>query len=225
MKNKLLVANWKSNKTKNEAKTWLEEVSVQNFGDSLEMVILPPFTLLDCVNQYIKMNSLPFKIGAQDISPFDSGPYTGEVSAKQAKEFADYVLIGHSERRTNFGDSDEMVRKKVNLAIAEGITPIVCFSNASQLDGLESKKEIVFAYEPKGAISTSGPNAQPENPSLVSEFVQKIKEKILSEVIYGGSVNSNNVKEYLDLENISGALIGGQSLDPVNFINIIKNAS
>ncbi len=225
MKNKFLVANWKSNKTKFEAKDWLAEVSAQSFGEGLKIIILAPFTLLDTISGHIRVNDLRIKLGAQDISPFDNGPYTGEVSGKLIKEFADYVLIGHSERRVNFGESDEMVGKKVDRAIAVGITPIVCISNLSQLDGLESKKEIVFVYEPPGAISTSGPDAKAENPNLTLEFVRKIKEKTPSVVIYGGSVDANNVKEYLDLENISGALIGGQSLDPGNFINILKNAS
>ncbi len=224
MKKTIIAANWKSNKTKNEAKIWLNETALGNFPEHFEIVIFPSFTLLDYISGFVRINDTPFKIGAQDISPFDSGPYTGEISGKLIKEFADYVLIGHSERRAGFGESDEMIRKKVDMALRAGLTPIVCVSNISQLDGLESKEGLVIAYEPLGAISTSGPNAQPENPSLTSEFVQKIKEKISAEVIYGGSVEAGNVGQYISLENISGVLVGGQSLDPINFINIIKNA-
>lgn len=225
MKNKILVANWKSNKTKTEAKNWLEEVSAQSFPEILEVIILAPFTLLDTISGHIRVNDLPFKLGAQDVSPFDSGAYTGEISAKQIKEFADYVLIGHSERRTNFSEDKEIVRKKIEKAIAAGLTPIVCVSDLSQIDNLESNKEIVIAYEPPGVISTSGPNASPESPALVSEFIKKLKERLSVEVIYGGSVDADNIRKYLSLENISGVLVGGQSLDPGSFINILKNAS
>ncbi len=224
MKNALIFANWKSNKNKNEAKNWLEEVSVQTFPSNLEVVILLPFTLLDFVSNFIKERSLPFKIGAQDVSPFESGPYTGEVSASQIKEFAEFALIGHSERRTNFGESDEMVRKKVEMVTAKGLIPIVCVSELLQLNGLESYEDIIIAYEPPGAISTSGPNANAENPQSVSMFAQKVKERILANMIYGGSVNTENVSTYLNLENVDGVLVGGESLDAKSFINILKNA-
>src|SRR3990172_1181651 len=197
MKNALIFANWKSNKTKNEANNWLEEVSLQNTAQNLEIVILTPFTLLDYVSAYIKTNSLSIKAGAQDVSPFENGPYTGEVSASQIKEFAEFVLIGHSERRTNFEESDEMVRKKVEQAASFGLIPVVCISELSQLTGLQSYQDIIVAYEPPSAISTSGPNASAENPDLVSEFAAKIKEKLSVKVIYGGSIDADNIKEYL----------------------------
>jgi len=224
MENRLIFANWKSNKTKDEAKNWLEEVSVQAFPQNLAIVILAPFTLLDFVGSYIKMNSLPLKVGAQDISPFKSGPYTGEVSASQIKEFSEFVLIGHSERRTNFGESNEMIRKKIERALSSGLMPVVCISEVTHLEGLESYKDIVIAYEPPSAISTSSPNALAENPDLVSEFAQKVMEKMSVRIIYGGSVDANNIKNYLTLDNISGALVGGASLDPLSFTNILKNA-
>ncbi|MBI2621146.1 MAG: triosephosphate isomerase [Candidatus Levybacteria bacterium] len=224
MKDALIFANWKSNKTKNDAKNWLEEVSVQIFPQNLEIVILAPFTLLDFISSYIKMNSLLLKVGAQDISPFESGPYTGEVSASQVKEFAEFSLIGHSERRSNFGESNEMIQKKVERAESSGLIPVVCISRISQLESLGSNRDIIIAYEPPFAISTSGPDASPENPDLVSEFVQKIKEKIQSKVIYGGSVDAQNIKEYLSIENVDGVLVGGKSLEPQSFINILKNA-
>lgn len=219
MKNALIFANWKSNKSKNEAKKWFEEVGHSDFPDNLKVVIFPPFTLLDILSGYIKVNSLPFKLGAQDISPFDRGAYTGEISASQIKEFAEFVLIGHSERRTNFGESDEVVRNKVDKAIEAGLIPVVCISNLDQIRGLGEEK-VIFAYEPIGSIGTGNP----EDPALVDKIAGQIKEKTNREVIYGGSVNADNIKKYLSLENISGSLIGGASLDPSSFKNVLKNA-
>ena len=219
MKNVLIFANWKSNKTKNEAKKWLEVVSLLDFPDNVEVAVFPPFTLLDILSGYVKVNSLPFKLGAQDISPFDSGAYTGEISASQIKEFAEFVLIGHSERRINFGESDEVVREKANKAIGAGLIPIVCISSLDQITGL-TQEQIIFAYEPIGSIGTGNP----EDPTLVNKIAGQIKEETNRKVIYGGSVNADNIKDYLSLENISGSLIGGASLDPLSFTNIIKNA-
>ena len=220
MKKSLIVANWKSNKTKTEAKNWLEEASRENFPDSLEIVIFPSFTILDFVSSFVKEKGLPFKIGAQDVSPFDDGAYTGEVSARQIKEFAEYVLIGHSERRTNFEESDDMVRNKIERAIAQELKPIICVSKIEQMNNLNFD-QIIFAYEPIGSIGTGNP----EDSSSVDLTSKEIKSKTNnSQVIYGGSVDVENIREYLGLESISGVLVGGQSLDPANFINILKNA-
>lgn len=223
MKNTLLAANWKSNKNKNEARNWIFEVSRQKFPENLEVVIFPPSTLLDFLDSFIKANDLPFKLGAQNLSPFESGAYTGEISALQIKEFADYVLIGHSERRTNFEESNELVKKKIDQALNGNLTPIVCLSTLEQSQGLTSEK-IIFAYEPPTAISTSGPGVEAENPKNVSVFAEKLKEKIRSRIMYGGSVGPSNIKSYASLENISGVLVGGQSLEADSFIKLIKNA-
>ncbi|EKD86321.1 MAG: triosephosphate isomerase [uncultured bacterium] len=225
MKKTLIAANWKSNKTKNEARNWIFEVSRQEFPDNLEIVILPPFTLLDFLDSFIKANNLKFKLGAQDISPFGLGAYTGEVNASQVKEFASYVLIGHSERRKNFSESDEQINQKIQQAESLDLIPIVCVSDVSQLEDLKSEKEMVIAYEPPGAISTSGPGAKAEDPDSVLEFVRKIKEKNPARVIYGGSVGADNVKDYTGLDNIEGVLVGGKSLDAESFINLVNNAT
>lgn len=221
MKNVLLAANWKSNKTKFEAKDWLKEVSAQSFGEGLEVVILAPFTLLDTISGYIRVNDFPFKLGAQDVSPFDDGAYTGEVSARQIKEFADYVLIGHSERRTNFGESDEMVRKKVERAIAQELKPIVCISDLSQVANLKFDQELTIAYEPLEAIGTG----KPQDPDSVEFMANQIRAKMSSaRIIYGGSVNADNLRDYINLDGIEGALVGGGSLNSSSFIDILKNA-
>lgn len=219
MKNKLLAANWKSNKTKFEAKDWLVEISNYEFPEGVEVILFPPSTLLDVVSGYVRVNSMPFKIGAQDVSPFGPGAYTGEVSAEQIKEFADYVLIGHSERRVNFSESTDMIIKKIDRAISVGLTPIVCVSELKELSGLISSK-IVVAYEPISAIGTG----EAMDPNLVEDFSKEIKKINIQNVIYGGSVNSENVKSYLSLPSVDGLLVGGQSLDPKSFADLIKNA-
>lgn len=220
MKKTLIAANWKSNKTKTEAKNWLEEVSLQDIPEHLEVVIFSPFTLLDIISGYIRVNSLPLKLGAQDVSPFSSGAYTGEVSGAQIKEFADYVLIGHSERRSNFNESDEMVTEKTKRAIEKGLTPIVCVSKIEQVTSLPIDPKIILAYEPLGSIGTGNP----EDPNVVSNFIKEVKDKFQLDVIYGGSVSGQNVKNYLSLDNVSGVLGGTNSLSPKSFIEIIKNA-
>ena len=221
MKNKLLAANWKSNKTKFEAKDWLVEISNYEVPTGLEVVIFPPFTLLDIISGYVRVNSMPFKIGAQDISPFDSGAFTGEISARQIKEFADYVLIGHSERRINFGESDEMVRKKVERAIAQELKPIVCISDLSQVANLKFDQELTIAYEPLEAIGTG----KPQDPDSVEFMANQIRAKMnATRIIYGGSVNADNLRDYVNLDGIEGALVGGGSLNSSSFIDILKNA-
>lgn len=218
MKKTLIAANWKSNKTKNEARNWIFELSRQKFPDNLEIVIFPSFTLLDFLDSFIKTNNLPFKLGAQDISPFAQGAYTGAVSASQIKEFASYALVGHSERRTNFGDDETMVNRKIEQAISQDLNPIVCISNLDQVRSLSSD-EIAIAYEPLNAIGTG----KPEDPRLVFNTINQIKQVKNVEVLYGGSVNSSNIKSYTSQENISGVLVGGQSLEAESFMKLINN--
>lgn len=219
MKKLIIAANWKSNMTKDEAETWLEEFSKQDFSELPEVVLLAPFTLLDMVNTYIKDKSLPISLGAQDISPFKKGAHTGEVYSGEIKEFCSYVLIGHSERRSSFNETDEMVNKKIEEAASAGLSIIVCISNISQVKNLSSEN-VVIAYEPLEAIGTG--NA--ENPEDVKLFVDQIKEIKNATVIYGGSVNSEIVKNYTGLENINGVLVGSESLKVNSFSDIIRNA-
>lgn len=224
MKNLIIAANWKSNKTKEEARIWIEEFSQFEIPENIEVIILAPYTLLDMLSAYIKVNSLKIKLGSQDISPFDHGPYTGEISSEQIKEFADYVLVGHSERRSNLGESNDMVNKKIEKAKKAGLKEIVCISGLEQAKSLSSD-DLILAYEPPGSISTSGPNAKPKDPKLVSDFVLKLKEFRNGNILYGGSVNHEDVKTYTSLDNINGALVGSESLNAKAFVDLIKNAS
>lgn len=219
MKNLIIAGNWKSNMTKLEAKDWLEKFSLESIPEHAEVILFAPYTLLDMINGYIKVNGLNIKLGSQNISNFPKGAYTGEIYAEQIKEFAQYVLIGHSERRSNFGETDEIVNKKIEAAKNAGLETIVCVSNIEQLKNISA--ETIIAYEPIEAIGTGNP----DSPEDVVDMALKLKGIKNTKLLYGGSVNSDNILNYTGLENIDGALIGTDSLDADSFIKNIKNAS
>ena len=220
--NKLfIVGNLKSYKTEAEAKEWLETFKKinelpQNISQK-EIIVCPSFTLLSLFNRFFKENNLPIKVGTQNVSPFPEGAYTGEVNAKQVKEFADYVLIGHSERRSNFKESDDMLLDKAKMSLEQGLIPIYCVQDK---DTLVPKGVSIVAYEPTFAIG-SGNSDTPENADNIANF---IKTKGNYQILYGGSVTPQNVKSFTDKENLSGVLVGGASLEPNEFIKIIQNA-
>lgn len=223
MNKTLIVANWKSNMTKSEAKSWFEEFSSFEFPQNIQALILPPFTLLDFVSSFVSGHSLSFKLGAQNISQFDQGAYTGEIAASQIKEFAEYVLIGHSERRQNFGETTEVIKHKMEKALADSLIPIVCISNFDEARSFEFAKSAILVYEPPSAISTNS-LGKPEDPEIVRDFAEKFTATFQNSLIYGGSVNSENIKSYLGIPGISGALVGSESLLASSFSDIIKNA-
>lgn len=232
MKTLYIIGNWKSNKTTQEATAWLKEFKVQSakftpigsgfrIEENKKVLICASYTLLPGMSDYIKKNKLHIHLCAQDVSPFAKGPYTGEVNALQIKEFADYVLIGHSERRDNFGESDELLEKKVAVAYSNGLSAILCVQgeNTPVPEGVS-----VIAYEPPGAISTVSKGI-PDDPEKVIKVIRVIKEKNpLVPVIYGGSVNSDNVFSFTSFPEIQGALPGAASLDPQKFFKIVMNA-
>lgn len=223
MKKLLLVANWKSNKTIKESEEWLHGFHEKFFSEDpdlkdKEIIICPSFTVLEHVNYCLKNLNLPIQLGAQNISPFYDGAYTGEVNGKQLKDLVKYVIIGHSERRDNFGEQDKMLEKKVEMANNAGIEPIFCIQNAQT--PIPQNVRIV-AYEPPTAIGTGNP----DTPESAEDVAQKVKEKAAIQILlYGGSVTSHNINNFTEMENISGALIGGASLDPLEFLQIVKNA-
>ena len=216
-----IVANFKSFKTESEANNWLEgfkkinelNISAQN----KEVIICPPFTLLSLFKKFFETNNIVAKIGAQNISPFDEGAYTGEINAKQIKEFAEFVLIGHSERRNNFSETDEALFKKTELALKYGLAPIFLVQSSSTK--IPENINLV-AYEPVFAIGSGTPDT-PENANKVSIEIKKETDK---KILYGGSVNSANIKSFTLESGIDGALVGGASLEAEEFIKIIQNA-
>jgi len=218
----LIVANLKSYKTENEAKEWLENFKkikeLEQILGNKEIIICPSFTLLSLFSLYISDNNLPVKTGAQNVSPFDEGAYTGEANAKQIKDFADFVLIGHSERRNNFGETDEMLFKKTELSLRYGLAPIFLVQGKDNVipQGVE-----LIAYEPVFAIGSGTPDT-PENADKIASVIKSKSNSY--KILYGGSVTSENIKSFTSMQNISGVLVGGASLDPEEFIKIIQNA-
>lgn len=243
---KLVVANWKSNGSFAEnlalINQLLEAEKAKEFASDL--VICPPFVYLQQVAQLLKGSQI--KLGAQNISQFGFGAYTGEVSAQMLVDLGvDYVLVGHSERRSLFAETDAISAEKVNGALAFGITPILCLGES--LDQRESGKaieivlkqlelginklskseveKIVLAYEPIWAIGTgktaSAQEAEDMHEKLRS-YLKSIDEDMAEKVkiLYGGSLNETNVASLFKMPNIDGGLVGGASLDAQKFLFI-----
>jgi len=223
MKKLFIVANWKCNKTVVEAEEWIEQFSIFNFqfSKNLEIILCPPFTLLYSLKLLITNYQLPIILGAQDVSPFPDGAYTGEVSARMLKDLGvEYVIIGHSERRRYFKEGDQVLENKVREVIDFGLIPIFCVQNST--DPVPRGVKIV-AYEPVFAIGTGSPDT-PENAEKQAEIIKNILGQEII-VLYGGSVNEENVAIFCQQKDLSGVLIGGASLDPEKFIKIINYAT
>jgi triosephosphate isomerase (TIM) len=233
-KKTIIVANWKSNKTESEAKEWLFAMSGLKDLDlsNKEIIICPSFTLLPAMKAYVEEKKLLIKLGTQDISAFGEGAYTGEVNGRQIKELVNYVLIGHSERRKFFHETDEDVIAKFKRLIENNITPILCIADMEQMDRYISMDtliknkadDIIFVYEPPSAISKGG-QFRAESPEIANQNAGRISQRIGKKVItlYGGSVNIKNAGTFFKSDNLSGGLIGKASLDPKEFYEIIQN--
>lgn len=213
-----IIANWKSNKSISEALDWISKVGPQiPKRDNLKIVVCPTFSCLSEIKKTITVNNFPLMLGSQDLSSFGIGAYTGEESAELLKELVSLSIISHSERRKNFGETDEMISKKVEQALQNSIIPLVCVQSTDTPVPANCK---LVAYEPVFAIGTGNPDT-PENANQVAASLkQKYGEDL--EVLYGGSVTSGNVKSFINMQNIVGALIGGASLDAEEFVKIVK---
>lgn len=231
----LIVANWKENLDKKEAEEWLEgyrKQEVEGKKQAIEVVICPPFPLIPLVLGYSK--GLGLATGAQTISHFEKGAYTGEVSAEQLKSLGvKYVIVGHSELREHFGETNKQINQKIKLCLKYGLIPIVCVSEFNQIEAVRFSNfqppgsnlkpptsNLIIAYEPLFAIGSG----QPDTPANAQKMALAIK-KILGEnvwVLYGGSVNSQNATSFLQEKDIHGLLIGGASLNPIEFSQIIQ---
>lgn len=217
MKNLYIVANWKENKDQKEAMDFLSDFS-RNYEPraNVQVIICPPYLVIPAVSEFVKSNNIQVELGVQDISKFPEGAHTGEVSAKEAAEFASFAIIGHSERRA-LGETDEDVKNKAEMATKFNIEPIVCVVNENV--PIPSLAKIV-AYEPIEAIGTGNPDT-PENAEKVAKAI-KSKNNQVQSVLYGGSVTAENVRTFTEMEDIDGVLVGGASLDPQEFSAIIK---
>lgn len=221
---KYIIGNWKSNKTEKDVEDWF--LVIKKYFDNstlnlfnLEIIICPPNIYLKRVKELRDDNRLPIKIGAQNISPFGEGAYTGEINGRMLSEYAQYVIIGHSERRKNFKEDDSLLEEKANQAQTFNLKPIFCLPDEKTFIPQNVK---IIAYEPVFAIGT-GKADTPENANKVGEFIKNRKRD--SVFIYGGSVTENNIVSFLNAGSIDGVLPGKASLDPHNFWEMIKNAS
>lgn len=228
MKTVFIAGNWKSNKNTIEASNWLfqfnEKYQISNVRwDNVSIVLFVPFTLLSVLKQEIDRLGLPIQLGAQNVSPFSDGAYTGEISARMVKEFASWVTIGHSERRTHFGEREDMLMQKVSEAKKEKLKIVygVPDSHAPIPSGVD-----VVAYEPPSAI---GAGKTAEDPKTANTVIDEIKRKHnISEetlMIYGGSVSVDNIASFVAQLLIDGILSGRASLDPESFFYLIQSAS
>tara|TARA_Y100000310_G_scaffold341089_1_gene439086 strand:+ start:22918 stop:23625 length:708 start_codon:yes stop_codon:yes gene_type:complete len=229
----LIAANWKMNKDSKEATDFIDEFKPLIKDNKNDIVICPPYTALNEVNKAIKNTNI--KLGAQNMHFEKEGAFTGEVSASMLKDVCEYVILGHSERRQIFNETDELINKKVKSALKNKLKPILCIGetleqrNSNQtmkivenqlkncLSGI-SEKNVVIAYEPIWAIGT-GKTATPEQAEEVHKFIRDLLNENIR-IIYGGSMKPDNAKELLSKPNINGGLVGGSSLDAKSFAEI-----
>lgn len=250
MKPLLFVANWKMNKTKQEVKDYLKKLLPNIKTGEHQIVIAPSFTLLDFMKTELKSYrgeiKTTVKLAGQNMYSMLTGAFTGEVSATMLKDVgADYCILGHSERRYYFLETDPFINKKVLLCLKENLTPIICVGETKEQKELGVSKELikeqvlqalngvvkqdlyklVFAYEPVWAIGTGQAATSVEAEEIAKFIVEIIKEHYETDfkvaVLYGGSVNEENIQQFLNCEHIMGALIGGASLDADKFLKII----
>lgn len=213
-----IIANWKSNKTIAEALDWVGKVGPKiERREHVKVVLCPSFVDVEEVKKAVVVGNYPLIVGSQDLSPFDEGAYTGEEAARILKDVVDFAILGHSERREHFSETDEMVSEKVTQALVNNITPLVCIQ---AVDTPIPKGVRLVAYEPTFAIGTN----TPDTPQNAQAIAWQLKKKYGSEleILYGGSVTAENVNHFLDEDDISGVLVGTASLDPEEFIKIVE---
>ncbi|HYT79939.1 MAG TPA: triose-phosphate isomerase, partial [Actinomycetota bacterium] len=248
----IIAANWKMHKTHLEAIQAVQKLSYlldKKDAEAVEVVICPPFTALRSLQTLLDADRLPYGLGAQDVHWEEKGAFTGEIApAMLAALKCRYVIVGHSERRQHFGETDEVVQKKVRAVFAAGMVPILCVGESLEerdagrtedkvvgqvraaLTGVEEQQvgSLVVAYEPIWAIGT-GRNANPADAGEVIGLIRRVVSSMTSDsasqsmrVQYGGSVKAGNIREFMAHPEIDGALVGGASLDPEEFALIVK---
>lgn len=223
MDGKIIVANWKANKTLEEAIPWVETVGQEILKLRKKVILCPPSIFIIPLAAKIEGENLTefLILGSQNISHYSAGAYTGEIAVDQLTGFVSYTLVGHSERRRYFGETSEQVAAKFNLAKEFGITPILCF-DITQIEEVYNLAyaDLVCAFEPVSAIGTGNPDT-PEN---AHQIVTMIKSKNpTAKVLYGGSVTYENIDNFLGV--CDGALVGSASLSPDDFLPIVSAIS
>jgi len=245
----IIAGNWKMFKTVSEAVAFVNDVKGKAEVAGVESVICAPFTALPALVEAVKGTSL--KIGAQNLHFEDNGAFTGEISGVMLKDLGvDYVIVGHSERRQYFAETDETVNKKLHAAFKHGIVPILCVGEKLEereagktnevnrvqteaaLAGLSAEQaaQVVIAYEPIWAIGTGKTSTADDANEVISYIRERIAVQFGADVAdkvriqYGGSVKPNNVAEYLGQSDIDGALVGGASLEPASYVALVEGA-
>ena len=246
---KLIIGNWKMNLGVGDASLYLHKLADMIPAQRTVDVVLAP-TILTLQSLSLQVNRRQFKLAAQNCYWRDQGAYTGEVSAAQLKGIADYVLIGHSERRYQFNETDKDIRAKVQAAMRNHLLPVLCVGETAlersanetidvlhdQLVGglanitSDELADLTIAYEPVWAIGT-GENAMPKDVKFAVSVIRKQISQLFGSkfakevrVLYGGSVNIDNAKSYLEIQGVDGLLIGGASLDAHQFAGIVDQA-
>jgi triosephosphate isomerase len=252
MRPTVIAGNWKMNKDIHETRKLIREILDQSkqINSSVRVILCPPFTSLTVASELLQGTLI--HLGAQNMSEHDDGAYTGEVSWKMLKSVGcSYVILGHSERRQYYAETDALISRKVKKALMAGLTPIVCvgetleqreqgsaFSVVSEqvttvLESIPSEQieEVIIAYEPVWAIGT-GRNATPDQAQEMHMFIRGTIEQAHGELVgrnlviqYGGSVKPENASEILSQPDVDGALVGGACLVPKSFLEIIRSAS
>ncbi|TFC07384.1 triose-phosphate isomerase [Cryobacterium mannosilyticum] len=248
----LIAGNWKMNLDHLQAIAFVQKLAwnlkdAKHDFSAVEVAVFPPFTDLRSVQTLVSADKLPLAYGAQDLSAQDSGAYTGEISGAFLSQLeCQYVLIGHSERRTLHGENDEQVAAKVKAALRHNLVPIICVGETAAdlelhgpsavpvaqlkaaLSGVSNAADIVVAYEPVWAIG-SGQAATPEQAEQVAAQLRTVLKDTLGEdvaaktrILYGGSVKGVNIAGYMREPNVDGALVGGASLDIDEFSSIVR---
>ena len=248
---KLIIAgNWKMNKTVAEALALAQQLKRELTGvNTVDLVICPPFTALQAVAGALAGSNLA--LGAQNLYWENFGAFTGEVNAFMLCELGcQYVIVGHSERRQIFGETNETVNKKIKAALASGLRPIVCVGetlaqrDADQVEKVltnqvtgslagvtaEQMSRCIIAYEPVWAIGT-GRNATPSQAQEAHALIRGVLQKLFGAVVadttriqYGGSVKGDNARELMNQPDVDGALVGGASLKAQSFVEIVRNS-
>jgi len=248
MRAPMIAGNWKMNTTLAEASALVMEMKegLERIA-GVEKVLCPPFLSLSLVKELLQGSSI--KVGAQNMYFEEQGAYTGEISPLMLCGICEYVILGHSERRQYFGETDELVNRKVKAALAAGLTPILCVGERLEekeaerteevvtrqvtgaLRGIESLNGMVIAYEPIWAIGTGraatgkGANA---TIGIIRETVAQLYSKGIAQgirILYGGSVTAANIAEFIGQHEIDGALVGGASLKAKGFLTIVEQTA
>ena len=248
MRTPFIAGNWKMNTTVTEAEQLVSEmIEKLDEIEGVEKVICPPFVSLIAVNMMLRGSSI--KLGAQNMYFETAGAYTGEISPLMLSELCEFVILGHSERRRYFGETDEIVNRKVKAALANRLKPILCVGEGladneagktkevvhtqvmAGLQGVQPSHDLVVAYEPVWAIGT-GKAASGKQAADTIGFIRDILAELWNRtiardvrILYGGSVTSANIAEFVSHPEIDGALVGGASLKAKEFVSIVKQTA